>query len=135
MAHPIVALQGALLTALRADPALVALVGENGVFDAPPKGRVAPYVAIVRHDCLPRDGDAAPGYEHRVLLQAWHGEASRKAVLEIEGRVVAAALALGAAEGLVITHRQHERTETSIDGKTGQARAVIALRFFSEPAE
>jgi hypothetical protein len=35
-------------------------------------------------------------------------------------------------EGLVVSHAGHVRTETVIDGKTGQARAAVLLRFLSE---
>lgn len=66
--HPISELQGALVAALKDDAALVALVGPDGVFDAAPNGRPAPYVVIARHDMIQRDTDAAPGQEHRLLL-------------------------------------------------------------------
>jgi hypothetical protein len=131
--HPIVELQGALVAALNDDAALVALIGSNGIFDAAPKGRQAPYGVIARHDVLARDGDDAPGLEHRVLVHLWHAEASRKAVLAMAERVVAVALGSGLhAAGLAVTHRAHLRTDTEVDGKTGQARAAVALRFFSE---
>src|SRR5690606_4145975 len=61
--HPITLLQGALVTALKADAALVAIAGADGVFDAAPKGRPAPYVVVARHDLIQRDGDATPGWE------------------------------------------------------------------------
>ena len=93
MSHPIIALQGALVAALRADAALTTLVGSDAVFDAPPQGKAVPYVVIARHDLLPRDGDAAAGYEHRLLLHAWAAEASRKGVLAIVDRVVAVTMA------------------------------------------
>jgi hypothetical protein len=136
MTHPIVSLQGALVTALRADSALTALIGADGVFDAPPKGRDVPYVLIARHDLLPRDGDEAPGCEHRLLIHAWAAEASRKAVLAIVDRVIAVALTaeLDGAD-LAVTNRAHERTDTAVDLKTGRARAAVALRMFSEPAD
>jgi hypothetical protein len=135
MTHPIVALQGALVGALRADAGLIALIGAGGVFDAPPKGRDVPYVLVARHDLLPRDGDDTPGYEHRLLIHAWAAEASRKAVLAIVDRVLAVALAADLdGAGLVVTNRVHERTDTAIDVKTGRARAAVALRMFSEPA-
>ena len=54
MTHPIVQLQSALVTALRAEL-------EPPVFDAPPKETSPPYVAIARHDVLPRDGDVGAG--------------------------------------------------------------------------
>lgn len=128
MTHPIVELQAALVAALKADPALA----DVGIFDAPPQGAAPPYVAIARHDLLPRDGDAAPGHEHRVTLHVWAGQPSRKAALAIAERVIVVAEAL-VAEGIVVTHRQHERTDTAIDSETGQARAAVAMRFYSEP--
>jgi hypothetical protein len=127
MTHPIVALQGTLVAALRADPDVV-------VFDAPPKERVPPYVVIARHDVLARDGDLTPGFEHRLVLHVWAPEASRKAALVLADKVIGIALVAsldGAA--LKVTLRRHDRTETAIDQNTGRARAVMALTFFTEP--
>ena len=125
MTHPIVLLQSALVTALRAEL-------EPPVFDAPPKETSPPYVAIIRHDVVPRDGDAAPGHEHRLLLHVWAAEASRKAVLAIAEEVVEIALGI-ASEELTITLRRHDRTDTAIDQATGRARSAIALTYFTEP--
>lgn len=127
MTHPIILLQAALVAALRADDELAGV----GVFDAPPQDAAPPYVAIARHDLLSRDGDAAPGHEHRVTLHVWAGQPSRKAALGIAERVVTVAEAL-TATGLAVTHVQHERTDTAIDAETGQARAAVALRILSE---
>ena len=124
--HPILAVQGALVTALKSDVALAALVGD-GVFDAPPKERAAPYVVIARHDVIQRDGDLAVVQEHRVLLHCWGDRPSRKAVLGMAERVVAVALGLGR-----VSHAEYARTDTVIDGETGLARAAVTLRFFSE---
>jgi hypothetical protein len=134
MTHPIVALQGALVTALRADPTLTGLIG-NAVFDAPPRGQVAPYMVIVRHDLLPRDGDEPPGNDHRVTLHVWHPDSSRKAVLAIADAIATALLggALAPA-GLAVTFSSLDRTDTTIDLPTGAARAMLALRFFTEPS-
>jgi len=129
MTHPIILLQSALVAALRDDPGLAGV----GIFDAPPQNATPPYVAIARHDLLSRDGDLAPGHEHRVTLHVWASQPSRKAALAIAERVLAAAEAV-AATGLVVTHRQHERTDTAIDAETGLARAAVAFRFYSEPA-
>ncbi|MGN6487042.1 MAG: DUF3168 domain-containing protein [Devosia sp.] len=127
MTHPIVVLQAALVGALQADAGLAGV----GVFDAPGRGAVAPYLVVARHDLLPRDGDDAPGFEHRVMVHCWAADPSRRAALALAGRVLAVADAL-TASGLRVTHRAHERTETAIDGETGQARAAVALRFFTE---
>lgn len=128
MTHPIVSLQAAFVVALQADADLSGV----GVFDAPVRGAAAPYIVLARHDLLPRDGDAAPGFEHRLAVHCWAAEPSRKAALALAGRVVAVAAGL-TASGLRVTHRTHERTDTAIDGETGQARAAVALKFFTEP--
>jgi len=127
MTHPIMALQGPLVAALRAVPGLT-------VFDAPPKGAFPPYVVIARHDVIPRDGDAAPGHEHRVVLQAWAEWASRKSAVTMVETILG--VALGASfdgAGFTVTLRRHDRTDTTIDGDTGRARATIALTYFTEP--
>jgi hypothetical protein len=129
MSHPIVTLQGALVAALRNDVALTGV----GVFDAPPAGAEPPWIAIARHDVIARDGDLAPGHEHRVLVHVWASEASRRAAMEIAERVVAGAMGF-VVTGLVVTLRRHDRTDTAIDAATGVARAAVGLRFCSEPA-
>lgn len=131
MTHPIVQLQAALVAALESDTALGALIGAGGVFDAPPQSRPPPYVVVDRHDVRQRDGDLTPGQEHRVLIHCWADQPSRKAALAIAERVAAARDGLMPA-GLSVTHSEHLRTETVIDAKTGQARAAVLLRFFSE---
>jgi hypothetical protein len=133
MTHPITALQGTLVAALKGDGALAALVGD-AIFDAPPEGQGLPYIAIVRHDIAPRDADIAPGHEHRLLIHIRVAEASRRAVVEIAELVLGTALTAGLSSAeLTVTHRRHERTETAIDAKTGQGRAAVSLRIFSEP--
>jgi hypothetical protein len=124
MTHPIVALQSALVTALRAEI-------EPPVFDAPPRDAAPPYVTIARHDVLPRDGDIAPGHEHRLLLHVWAADASRKSVLAIADDVIDVALDL-ASEDITVTLARHDRTDTAIDTGTGRARAAIALTYFTE---
>jgi hypothetical protein len=125
MTHPIMLLQSALVAALREDL-------EPPVFDAPPKETAPPYVTIARHDVLPRSGDVAPGYEHRVLLHVWAMDASRKAVLAIAEDVIELALDL-VSDDITITLTRHDRTDTAIDQATGRARAAIALTYFTEP--
>ena len=126
MTHPILSLQGTLVAALR-DAGLT-------VFDTPPQGQTPPYVAIARHDVVPRDGDAAPGHEHRLLLHAWTAEASRKSAVAIAETVVGAVLAAElSGDALLVTLKRHDRTDTAIDSFTGRARAAISMTFFSEP--
>lgn len=135
MTHPITTLQGKLLAAWAADTALVAAIGPDGVFDTPPAAKKPPYVVVWRHDAVPRDGDLAPGLEHRVVLHAWASSGSRKAVLLIVERLLAVALNADlSSPSLRVTHVRHERTDTAVDGETGLARAAVVIRVFSEPA-
>lgn len=134
MVHPILALQGAITAALEADAALVALIGPNGVLDAPPKGRNPPYLVFARHDIRPLDGDAAPLLEHRVALHVWSDAPSRKAVLLIVERAASVLAGPLVPEGRRVTLSRQERLETMMDGKTGNARAMLALVFHTEPA-
>ncbi len=123
MTHPIVELQAMLVGALRAEGL--------AVHDAPPAGETPPYLAITRHDVAPRDGDAAPGHEHRLAIHCWAKEPSRKAALALAE--MALGVVMGPLDGeLVVTHASHERTETAIDGATGFARAVVAVRILTE---
>src|SRR5690606_34145786 len=115
---------------------LVALLAGEKVFDAPPRPETPPYVVILRHDLLSRDTDLAPGGDHRLLVVCWHPAPSRKAVLEIAERVVDVWLnAPMTMTGRVATHRQHDRTDTAIDLQSGQARASLVLRAFTEPTD
>ena len=126
MSHPILSLQGTLVAALR-DAGLTA-------FDTPPQRQLPPYVVIARHDVLPRDGDAAPGHEHRLLLHAWTAEASRKSAVAIAEQVVSTALGAElSGDALMVTLRRHDRTDTAIDPVTGRARAAVSMTFYSEP--
>ncbi len=126
MTHPILSLQATLVAALR-DAGLT-------VFDTPPQGQEPPYVVIARHDLLPRDGDAAPGHEHRLLLHTWTAEASRKSAVMLAELVVGTALGAElSSDQLTTTLKRHDRTDTAINPATGRARAAIALTFFSEP--
>jgi hypothetical protein len=134
MTHPITALQGALAAALKADSTLAGLIG-HAIYDAPPRDAYPPYLVIARHDMTSRDGDLAPGYDHRVIVHLWHPDASRRAVLAIAERVMAVALEGPLApEGLVVTNRVHQRTDTAIDLDTGHARAALTFEFFTEPS-
>ena len=128
--HPIVTVQAGLVAALRADTALVALIG-TAVFDAPPRDRQPPYVLVARHDVVQADSDLSPGQEHRILLHCWADQPSRKAALAIVERVVAVAQSF-VVSGLVLTTRSHVRTDSAIDAETGLAKAAVTLRIMSE---
>lgn len=134
MTHPIIELQTTLIAALNADVQLIDLLGSEAIFDAPPKGKKPPFVAIIHHDISPRDADETPGNDHRVLLNIRHNHVSRKAVLEIAERVIYVALNADLnSANLQITHALHLKTQTRIDNKSSTSLATIAMRFLSEP--
>jgi hypothetical protein len=134
MTHPIIALQGALVAAMTADGTLAGFIGQ-AIYDAPPRHAHPPYLVIARHDMTQRDGDLAPGYAHRVIIHLWHPDPSRRAVLAIADRIMAVVLeAPLTPDGLTVTNRMHQRTDTAIDLDTGHARAALTFQFFTEPA-
>ncbi|HHG90662.1 MAG TPA: DUF3168 domain-containing protein [Devosia sp.] len=135
MVHPIADLQASIVAALGADTQLVAAIGADAVFDMPPKGKRAPYLVILRHDLVTRDTDILPGHDHRVQIQAWHADPSRAAVLVLAERVITVMESTDLSSStLSVSHIQLDRTETAIDRKSGQARALLVFRIFSEPA-
>lgn len=126
-------LQSALIAQLRADNGLKLLIGADGIFDAPPKGRMPPYVTILSHDAIPIDGDADPAFEHKLVLHCWSEQPSRKAASEIANRVESIALGRGwSGDGIEVSARRHIRTETVIDTVRGRARAAVQLRFLTQ---
>ena len=127
-------IQNALVSAWAADGPLKLLIGEGAIFDAPPRGMQPPYVTILRHDAVPRDGDDAPGMEHRLTVHCWSPQPSRSAALQIAHRIETVAVrGVLEAGDHAVTHRRHVRTESAIDFATGRARAAVELRFYSEP--
>ncbi len=134
MTHAIAALQTSIVSALNADPALVALIGADAVFDMAPKGKTGPFIVIVRHDLIAHNTDLSPGNEHRLHLQVWHMEPSREKLLAMVDRVVAVMTSANLnSASLNVTNVNHQRCETAIDLKTGRARALVVFRLFSEP--
>ncbi len=134
MVHPIADLQASIVAALSADTQLIAAIGSDAIFDMPPKGKVAPYLVILRHDLIARDADISPGHDHRIQIQIWHNDPSRAAVLVLADRVIEVMASADLSTlTLNVSHVQHDRTETAIDRKSGQARASLAFRVFSEP--
>ncbi len=134
MVHPISDLQASIISALSADTQLISAIGSDAVFDMPPRGKSAPYIVILRHDLIAHDADISPGHDHRIQIQIWHNDPSRAAVLVLADRVIEVMAGTDLSSlTLNVSHIQHDRTETAIDRKSGQARALLAFRVFSEP--
>lgn len=127
-------LQAAMLAACDASTGLVSLLGTPTLFDAVPRGRDAPFVAITEHQIDNRSTDASSGFEHKVQLTVWTKGADRAAAGEIETLLRAALLdADVSTPDIVVCNAQHQRTQSAFDTRSGHTRTRINLRFFTEP--
>lgn len=70
MASPALELQGAIINALKADAALVALVGQR-IYDLVPPNVVYPFVSFGGDQSLQNDFDLLPGTDVFIELDAW----------------------------------------------------------------
>jgi hypothetical protein len=82
-----VALRAAITDALRADAALVAVLGGPKIYDEPPRGAAFPYVTLgeARISALPADETGLQ--EHQLTLHAWSQQGGHR-----EAQMIAAAL-------------------------------------------
>ncbi|WP_158266756.1 DUF3168 domain-containing protein [Alsobacter soli] len=131
MSHPILALRTALRALLVADPALVALLGGERVYDEPPRGAEPPYVTF--GEASARDWSTG-GCQHALALVAWSRQGGDAEVLAVLDRIAALCadppLAL-AGNRLVLLRVASQ--ETARPDKAGLRRAVIRLAALTEP--
>lgn len=132
---PELALQKALLERLRGDAGLRALLGTPArVFDQPPEGVAAPFVAFGRSETRPWGGLDGEGVEHALTLTCvsrFDGGEEAKAV------VGALRAALHGAEAALDGHRLVNLRVTYADVfRAADRRAVtgvVRLRAVTEP--
>ncbi len=135
MAHPIQELQTKIVAALAADIALTDIIGINGIFDLPPKGKSGSYLVLGPHDVLSRDADIALGNEHRLQIRGWTPQPNRADALMLAERVVSVLTSTDLSSALLkVTHVHHRRTDSAVDLKTGRANANISFLVHSEPS-
>jgi hypothetical protein len=130
MTHAATRLERALLVALRADPALKALVGAS-IYEAPPPGGRAPDIALIQHDLSPRDADLVAGHEHRLVFQLRASGAAKKPVHDMAERIAAVLAALVPAD-IAISLRRLDTLETSVDAVKREANGRLVVRLFSD---
>lgn len=130
---PITALQTAIVSACNAHTALSALIGANGIGDAPPNAKNLPYIAITQHRLTARPVDGASDNEHHVQLTAWVKNADRAAAASITHELIDA-LTVGALThaNLNIISRDFLRTDVTFETRSGRTRARSEFRFFTE---
>ena len=87
MTSPAVALQTAIIAALKADAAVMAIA--EAVHDKVPFGAALPYVALRAIESLDDGADCVDGYEINVGLDAWSDKPGMTQAAELAGAVKA----------------------------------------------
>lgn len=70
MTSPTLELQGAIVTRLKAQPAVTALIGQR-IYDAVPAQPVFPYVSFGPSDELTEDAECIDGFEISMQIDVW----------------------------------------------------------------
>lgn len=133
-ADPSLALQKAIVAALKADAGVNAIVAGR-IYDAVPGGAVKPYVSFGPFQLLPEHGDCLDGGEAFVTLDGWAAGPDTVQVKSL-GIAVAKALdraelALDASQRLVAMSVEQTQYMRDPDGIT--AHAVITVHAWTEP--
>jgi len=129
-------LQAAIVAALKADTALVALLGDaDRVLDRVPPERDFPFVAIGRTSIQDWSTDDRTGGEHLVSLRAWSRATSRAEVLAIAERMTAALEGLAGVQGETrIVSFEPVSSDHGYEPADRAWRAVLRFRSLTEPA-
>jgi hypothetical protein len=128
-------LRAAITDALRADAALVAVLGGPKIYDEPPRGAAFPCVMLgeARISALPADETDAQ--EHQLTLHAWSQQGGHR-----EAHLIAAAL-LQALDDAALPLADHRLVNLRFaladvrreaDGRT--YHALVRFRAVTEPA-
>ena len=129
---PDLELQGAIVTALKADPVLQTLIGQR-VYDQPPDNPQFPYVTYGPTDSIEDDADCIQTQDIFVQLDAWSRAVGYPEVKKIADAVRDALndrdLPIQVNALVVLQHRQ-TRTLRDPDGLT--SHAAISLEAFIE---
>jgi hypothetical protein len=135
LSDPSLALQSAIVTALRSDAALVALTdGESRVFDDVPPRTPYPYITIGQ--TVERDWSTGSeaGHEHTVTLHVWSRANGRRQVHQIAAAVRQRLHNAGLdVTGHRLVNLRHEFTEARRDGDGETYRGLVRFRAATEP--
>lgn len=126
------ALRAHIVSELRGDAALTALLGGANVFDGSPRGAAHPFVTLGSLESEPLDADGAS--EHLLELLVFSRAASRSEtfdVLEAMGACLAEADIAPGGYRLSNLEIRDSRSERLSDGRTWRGR--MRLRAVTEP--
>lgn len=134
MSHPALELQAALVTALKADATLVALLAPDGIRDGPARGASFPYVTLGDLTCRDVGAQDWPGRELRLALNIWSRAGGRAETLRIMERISVISDGIPPNFGtfrLVTWARLEERVARGRDGRSW--RGTLIFRAVTEP--
>jgi hypothetical protein len=129
-----VALRACIQQALRADGALLAVLGGARIYDQPPSGAAFPYITLGEARMTDLSGDDAPAQEHQMTLHAWSRQGGHR-----EAHAITAAL-LQALDDAPLTPAGHRLVNLRFaladirresDGRT--YHALVRFRAVTEP--
>ena len=130
-----VALRAAIHTALRGDSALAAVLGDNRIYDEPPRNVAFPYVMLGEARLMDSSGDGGETQEHQLTLHAWSRQGGHREAHLISGALLQAPddapLAL-AEHHLVNLRFATADVRREADGRT--YHALVRFRAMTEPA-
>lgn len=130
MASPSVELQDAVLTRLKADPAVDALVGDR-IYDMPPEGVLFPYLSFGPSDLIPDDDAVGCMVVSRHSLQIDVWDRSQGRIWKAKEIAEAVKKSLHRFEAVLATHRlilmEVERAVTFLDADGITGHGVVSL--------
>ena len=134
MSSASLALQKALVSTLKADPAVAALVGDR-VFDIVRAGAIMPYISLGEDQIIPDGGDCFDAYDIRSTLHLWSRTVGFPEVKRLAAAVDDALSDEIAVPGFHIIECGVIDTRFLRDPDGLTSHAVLRLQTLIEPAE
>lgn len=126
-------LQKAIVTKLKADSAISALVGTR-VYDIPPPSPTFPYISIGPDNTLPSRADCYDGKEIHQQIDVWSRQPnSREATQIIEAATSALNDAALSLPGFRLVDIYFERAQTLRDPDGLTSHGVLLIQALTEP--
>jgi hypothetical protein len=131
---PALALQDAIVTALKADPGLTALVGGR-VYDRVPTNATMPYISLGMIQTMPLHATCLEGGEAFITLDGWANTATSGP----EAKQIGAAICAALDDAELVLNGQH-LVELTVDGTQYlrdpdgiTSHAVVTLHALTDP--
>lgn len=135
MSDPSLELQSAIVAALKANPAVAALVAGR-VYDEVPSGATKPYVTLGQPQVLPDRADCIDGADVNFPIHGW-AAGPQSVIVKRLGKAIAAALdnaslSLSGHRAVLVEVDQIEYLD---DPDALTKHAVVSIRVLTEPTD